>query len=160
MGKQNNQRKQCAYVACAGGERDHTCRYGCTGCASCVEVCKKQAIKINTYGVAEVDPGKCVGCRLCEKACPQGIIHMRSAAEVFFVRCSNREKGAEARKACEASCIACGLCEKNCPSEAARVEDGCARIWEETCLSCGNCVVSCPRGVIYDARGIIRKETR
>lgn len=157
MGKRKKAVKKRAYVACSGGSRNHICWYGCTGCASCVEACRKNAVFINEHGVAEIREELCVGCRLCEKACPQGIIHMHKLGEAFVVLCSNRDKGAEARKACDVSCIACGLCRKNCPSEAVQIEENCAWIDEEACLSCGNCVVKCPRNVICDIRGIIKK---
>lgn len=145
-----------AFVACNGGDRNHSCQYGCTACASCINACPKHAIVLNGHQVAEVKESLCVGCGLCAKSCPQGIIHMQNVGEAFLVRCSNHEKGAEARKACEASCIGCGLCAKNCPSNAIQVEAGCARISEESCLSCGNCVVKCPRHAVYDRRGIVR----
>jgi len=146
-----------AFVACNGGSQNHGCQYGCTACASCVNACPKHAIALNGHNVAEVDAGLCVGCGLCAKSCPQGIIHMQNVGEAFIVRCSNRDKGQEARKACEVSCIGCGLCAKNCPSNAISVEDGCARISEELCLSCGNCVVKCPRNAVFDLRGIVQK---
>ena len=149
--------KRRAYVACDGGSRNHTCWYGCTACGSCIEACPKHAISFNGNGVAAVDSGQCVGCRLCEKACPQGIVHMRRLEDAFFVRCSNQDKGAEASKACDVSCIACGLCTRNCPSEAIMVEDGCAWIDQDACLSCGNCVVKCPRKAVYDIRGFIKR---
>ena len=46
------------------------CKWGCLGMGSCVAACKSDAIHINSFGVAEVDRGKCVGCGLCVKACP------------------------------------------------------------------------------------------
>ncbi len=147
---------QYAYVACNGGEKNHSCTYGCVACGACVQTCPNGAASINLHGVAQIDETKCVGCGLCEKACPQGIIHMHSAGVPFLVRCSNQDKGADARKACDTSCIACGLCEKNCPAGAVQVNHGYAQISEEKCLSCGNCVVKCPRNVIFDVRGIIR----
>lgn len=154
MGKRMIRKR--AHVACNGGSHNHSCGYGCIGCGACVTACRKDAIHLNEQGVAEVEEEKCVGCALCQKACPQNLIRMHRAGEAFFVRCSNRDKGAEAKKACEVSCIACGLCYKNCPSEAIQVKDGCAWIEEDLCLSCGNCVVKCPRNAVYDIRGIIR----
>ena len=45
----------------------------CTGCAACINVCKKNAITIiddlTSYN-AEIDPQKCVSCGLCTKVCP------------------------------------------------------------------------------------------
>lgn len=149
--------KKRAYVACSGGTRNHTCWYGCTGCGSCIEACRKDAIFLNSYGIAQVKEEACVGCRLCEKACPQKIIHMHRAGEAFIVRCSNRDKGADARNACDVSCIGCGLCRKNCPSEAIWIEDNCAWIDENECLSCGNCVIKCPRKAVYDIREMIKR---
>ena len=49
------------------------CKWGCLGMGSCVAACKSDAIHINSFGVAEVDRGKCVGCGLCVKACPLGL---------------------------------------------------------------------------------------
>lgn len=157
MGRKNKVIRKRAYVACNGGDQNHVCWYGCTACGSCVEACRKNAVSFNEHGVAQVDEELCVGCGLCEKACPQRIIHMHRAEESFIVRCSNRDKGKNAKDACDVSCIACGLCRKNCPSEAVQIEDGCAWIDENACLSCGNCVIKCPRKAIYDLRGIIRR---
>lgn len=157
MGKQDFILKKKAYVACNGGTSNHTCTYGCTACEACVAVCPNGAVAINLHGTAEVEQEQCVGCGLCVRACPQNIIHVQAQGVPFVVCCSNRDKGAEARKSCENSCIACGLCEKNCPADAVQVLDGCAQIQEELCLSCGNCLVKCPRNVICDVRGILKK---
>ena len=47
--------KKTAYVACDGGERCHSCTYGCMSCSSCIEVCRKDAVFYNEYGVAEIE---------------------------------------------------------------------------------------------------------
>ena len=45
---------------------------GCNHCREpiCVEVCPTTAMHQNDRGIVTVDPGKCVGCRYCEWACP------------------------------------------------------------------------------------------
>ena len=102
-----------------------------------------------------MDEEKCIGCGMCARACPQGIISVHQSACNIAVKCSNRDKGAEARRQCEVSCIGCGICEKACTAGAIKVKDNCAVIDEEYCLSCGMCAVKCPRGVIRDLRGIL-----
>lgn len=44
------------------------CRKG--ECYVCIDVCVFDAISISREGFPEVEPGKCVGCRQCEKLCP------------------------------------------------------------------------------------------
>jgi electron transport complex protein RnfB len=130
------------------------CAQGCLGLGSCVQVCKLGAIAIGRHGAAEVLPEKCVGCGLCVKACPQQLIALVPADTTITVRCSNRDGGAVARKACSVSCIACRICERSCPAGAIAIEDNRAVIDPERCISCGMCAVRCPRGVIVDRDGI------
>ena len=130
------------------------CKQGCLGMGSCVAVCKLDAIGINSHGAAEVDRKKCVGCGLCVKACPQGLIRLAAPENTIYPACVNRDPGAQTRQVCEAGCIACGICVKNCPVDAVSIVDNHAVIDESRCIACGMCAVKCPRGTILDARGI------
>ncbi len=149
-----------ASVHCNGGCRANQspegytlCKYGCTGCGSCIAACKFGAIRLNSYGVAEVEESKCLGCGACCRSCPQDIIGLRLEDNPIVVLCSNKD--ARCKDACAVSCVGCGLCERVCPAGAIKVTENCAVICAEKCLSCGACAMACPRGVIRDKRGIL-----
>ncbi|MEA4966029.1 MAG: 4Fe-4S binding protein [Oscillospiraceae bacterium] len=154
---------RAALVACNGGCRasqdEPKCGYGCIGCGACAAACKFGAISVNGDGVAEVDEEKCVACGACARVCPQKIIRIHECANYIVVKCSNRDRGADARKECRVSCIGCGICEKACTAGAIRVRENCAVIDEDRCLSCGMCSVKCPRHAIYDLRGIFTRKS-
>ena len=146
--------KKTAYVACDGGERCHSCAYGCMSCSSCIEACRKNAVYYNEYGVAEIDESRCIGCGLCVKACPQEIIHIHLTDNPFIVKCSNKDKGGLQKRPVR-QVVSDVDCARNCPADAVEVKDSVAVINDELCLACGNCAVKCPRNVIRDTRGII-----
>lgn len=149
---------RAAVVACNGTFAEsavYRFKYGCVVCAICVAACKFGAVSLNENGVAEVDEDKCIACGMCVRACPQEVIRLHDCANYIVVKCSNEEKGKEAREACPVSCIGCGLCEKTCTAEAVRVVSNRAVIDEALCLSCGMCAVKCPRGAIVDLRGVL-----
>ncbi len=131
------------------------CRYGCLGGGSCAAACHLAAISVEGGGPPAVDSGKCVGCGLCVRACPQKLIEVILPDSNIQIACSNRETGKAAREACDNSCISCGMCERVCPAGAIRMEDGRPLIDTKTCLRCGMCAVKCPRGVIRDTHGIM-----
>ena len=64
------------------------------------------------------------------------------------VMCSNKQKGADAKKACKNACIACKKCEKTCPHGAIAVKENVAVIDYEKCVHCEACVQVCPTGCL------------
>ena len=131
-----------------------SCEWGCLGGGSCVEACRLEAIHINDRGTAEVDPEKCVGCGLCAKACPRGLIRITTEEYNIYPACVSEDAGAQTRKNCDTGCIACGICVRNCPMGAISIENNHAVIDEDKCIACGMCAVKCPRGAIRDYNGI------
>lgn len=150
--------KKLTYNSCEDALREQgqilECKSGCIGVGSCISSCKLKAISINEYGVAEINMEKCVGCKLCIKACPQNLIGLINPDMNIIPKCSNEEKGAIARKECEVSCISCKICERNCPVDAIKIIDDHAVIDEDNCVTCGMCAMKCPRGTIADTNRI------
>ena len=93
----------------AGG--DMLCTFGCLGYGSCAFACPVGAIEIKD-NLAIVHPELCIGCKACLKACPRSIIKMVPATSSIHVRCSSKDKGPVAKKACSVACIGCRLCAK------------------------------------------------
>ncbi len=123
------------------------CDTGCLGLESCAAVCPEKAISVQN-GVAVVNPRVCVGCGLCAKTCPKGLIEMLPRSAQVAVRCSSKEKGAALKKNCTAGCLGCGLCAKACPNGAVRVENNLAQVDYALCAACGACEEKCPTGAI------------
>lgn len=124
-----------------------TCTYGCIGCGDCAAVCIADAICL-ADGIARIDTSRCVGCGLCTKTCPKKIISLIPQETATAVYCSNKDKGADARKACKGACIGCKKCEKTCPVGAITVFDNCAVIDYTKCTGCGLCTEGCPTGCL------------
>ena len=119
------------------------CIFGCIGLGDCASVCDFGAVKV-TNGKAEVDRDLCIACGKCVKACPKGIIELLPVRAVAAVQCTNRDKGAVARKSCKVACIGCGKCERACEQGAVKVENNVAVIDTDKCIGCGKCVEGCP----------------
>ena len=123
------------------------CRFGCLGFGDCAAACPVDAICIKD-GIAHVDVNACIGCGACANTCPKSIISMVPKATKAVTMCSNKDKGADARKACKNACIGCKKCEKTCPNGAITVRNNLAEVDYEKCTGCGACVDGCPTGCL------------
>ena len=142
-----------------GGETG--CSVGCLGFGDCVNACAFDAIHINRETLLpEVDENKCTACGACVKACPKGIIELRvkgPKSRRIFVSCVNKDKGAIAKKVCNAACIGCGKCQKVCPFGAITIENNLAYIDYNKCRLCRRCVAECPTHAIFELNFPLRK---
>ena len=125
----------------------NSCRFGCLGLGDCAAACPSNAICM-ADGIARVDTSRCMGCGMCRQTCPKSIITMLPQKATAAVMCSNKQKGADARKACKNACIACRKCEKACPNGAIVVTDNLAVIDYNKCTYCGLCINECPTGCL------------
>lgn len=125
----------------------NACRFGCLGFGDCAVACPADAICMED-GIARVDTSRCLGCGLCARTCPKHIISMVPQETTTVVMCSNKQKGADARKACKNACIGCKKCEKACQSGAITVIDNLAVIDYTKCTHCDACAKECPTGCL------------
>ncbi len=136
---------------CAGNKMlfggKNRCTYGCIGFGDCAEVCAQNAIDIYN-GISHIDSDLCVGCTMCAKACPMGIIEMVPKSAAVSVECSNKDKGKAAMTVCKVSCISCGKCARGCEAGAIEMVDGLPIIDYAKCTQCGKCAAECPRKCI------------
>lgn len=143
--------RSCA-VMDAAGVGTSGCSYGCLGCGDCVAVCEFGALSMDkSTGLPVVDTAKCTACGKCVQQCPRHLIELRPEGRLgrrVWVTCSNRDRGAVARKVCAAACIGCGKCVKVCPFGAVAVTDNLSYINPDLCKACGKCIAECPTGAI------------
>ena len=138
----------------------------CMGETQCSYGCQFDALHMNPEtGLPEVYAEKCTACGACQKACPRGIMEVRTVSgankDAFVVTCMNMDKGAEAMKICASSCIACKKCQNACGSDAVHVGNNVAYINPDACVLCGACFEACPRGAIASVsiKGVERRDT-
>lgn len=61
---------------------------------------------------------RCIGCKLCQAACPVDCIYIESAENTPDHRVSPGERYASVYEINELRCIYCGFCEEACPTDA------------------------------------------
>lgn len=130
------------------------CSFGCLGKGDCVEVCKFDALHIDVRtGLPVVNQDKCTACGACVRKCPKNLFELRRKGPKnmrIYVACTNKDKGAVARKNCDVACIGCGKCVKVCPFEAITLENNLAYIDFNKCKLCRKCVTECPTAAILE----------
>lgn len=128
------------------------CTWGCLGGGDCVKACRFDAMTWDAEnGMPHIHIDRCVGCGACADACPQNLILIREKkpdTPAVVVTCSNRDKGAAARKMCAVACIGCGKCARTCRFGAITVTGNLASINPDLCTACGECVAGCPTSAI------------
>lgn len=146
----------CAAAAKIGGGVT-ACTYGCLGLGDCERACPYDAIHVFN-GAAIVNSDKCKACAICVRTCPRSIISLVPVKDMAINLCSNKDKGAAAKKACKTGCIGCRICEKNCPTKAIKVENNLAYIDPEKCNRCKECIGVCPQKSISFFDTVLLKE--
>lgn len=68
------------HVCCVSHDKGKTvkevCTVGCIGCKICEKNCPEQAITVTDF-LAVIDQDKCTGCGICVEKCPQNTIQIR-----------------------------------------------------------------------------------
>ena len=141
---------------------ENMCPYSCLGCGDCVSACSFDAIYMDeTTKLPVIIEEKCTACGVCAKTCPRQIIELRNKgikSGRIYVSFVNKEKGATAKKNCNAACIACTKCVKICEFGAVEIIDNLAYIDYTKCKLCRKCVTECPTGAIIEVNFPARKE--
>jgi len=52
------------------------CQVGCIGCKLCEKACPIEAVKVEGF-LAKIDYEKCTGCNACALKCPTGVIKVK-----------------------------------------------------------------------------------
>ncbi len=169
--------KRVARLACAGGKhvarlRAHydglaTCRaaatvggggkacvWGCLGLGDCEAVCDFDAIRMNQYGLPEVDTDKCTACGDCVVVCPKGLFSLHPLSHKLWVACKNHADGDTAERLCEVACTACGKCAVDSAPGLIKVENELATIdYGRNALATARSIERCPTGAIVWLEG-------
>lgn len=143
--------ESCRQIMDAHADLDglDACAYSCTGFGDCMEVCRYDAVRVE-YGIARIDPEKCVGCGDCYRECPRHKIEMVPYIGVKQAACESETDPERRMEVCYMGCIGCGDCADNCPNGAIEMVNGHPEIDHEKCVNCGICKYVCSRGLLAE----------
>jgi Na+-translocating ferredoxin:NAD+ oxidoreductase RNF subunit RnfB len=102
---------------------DKSCRYGCLGLGSCMQVCPVDAIDYDSEGLVWVDKDKCISCEKCVAICPTKVIRMIPYDADVIVACNSKDKGKDTKSKCKVGCIGCQICDKKFPEAGYKITD-------------------------------------
>lgn len=137
----------CASMALYSGG-DKSCSFSCIGLGDCIKVCPVDAISFSGDGLVKIDEDLCISCKQCVVQCPKKVLAMLPQKKKVTVKCSSKDNGATAKKACKTACIGCSACVRVCPTDAITVESNLAKIDPDKCIECGLCADKCPTKAI------------
>lgn len=140
--------KRCrAAAAVSGGGKD--CTWGCLGLGDCESVCEFDAIRMNRFGLPEVDVARCTACGDCVDVCPKSLFSLQSIHHKLWVACKNQADGDTAEAQCAVACTACEKCVADSPPGLMHMEGDLAVIdYAHNDLASRKSIERCPTGAI------------
>lgn len=127
-------RSQLIYIACKSNDTlervKNFCKYGCTGCRKCVEVCPYEAITLKN-NLAVIDYYKCNSCGICLHKCPLNCFVDRATARPYGIISLKCDGCSECMKVCQFNAISGNIGQRH-------------TIDKEKCIGCGRCFEVCP----------------
>jgi len=168
----NQQEKQVARLACAGGSHvAHTranyeglktcraaalvsgggkgCTWACLGLEDCGTVCDFDAISFNKFSLPVVDADLCTACGDCVAECPKNLFSLQPISNKLWVACSNKDNMDESEAHCHVACNACNRCVSDAPEGLITIQNNLATIdYSKNGLASKIAIERCPTGAI------------
>jgi len=168
----NQQEKQVARLACAGGSHvAHTranyeglktcraaalvsgggkgCSWACLGLEDCGTVCDFDAISFNKFSLPVVDADLCTACGDCVAECPKDLFSLQPISNKLWIACNNKDNMDESEAHCHVACNACNRCVSDAPEGLITIQNNLATIdYSKNGLASKIAIERCPTGAI------------